>query len=968
MRDQPLVGRERERAVLALALARTRGGKGQLLLLGGEAGAGKTHLVEEALAQSGLLVLYGGATQWTSPAYAPIVAALRYALRQVPTWPDRCGPLARHLALLLPELGPAPADSDRATLFEALRLALVVVARDQPAALFLDDLHWADSTTLEFLPALAGWIEREPLLVVGTYRNDEIPRGHPLRRLRTDLRRAGRLNEIAVEPLTRGETATLAARLLGEVPSPALAATLYDRTQGVPFFIEELISALVTGARLRHSAAGLELAADAEVPIPESVRDAVLLRAEGISDTARQAIEIAAVVGLRFDVDMVATLSGGHEGLIESIERGLVVEVGPSVSAFRHALTREALYGDIPWLRRRAHHRKVAELLEARGGAPASVAEHWLAAREFERGRHALLAAAEAACQVHAYRDAARAARQALELWPENEDEANRLAVLDRLGQCAELCGDLPEAVQAWQEVAAAYRQAGELRQLAAVERRLATAYELQGAWERALAARQAAAAAFDSCAEPGEAAAERIAMADFLEHASRFGAALELATMAVAQSTQAGRLDLKAQALGLTGQLRADLGQIEEGLHDIRSGLSLALDHGFTGPAAEIYYRLATALDQASDYGAAQEAYVTAIAYCQQHSVSSVEHVCVACLAFILRQTGEWDRASNLCREVLDASTAPPPASAVAAGMLGSIRALRGETASARGMLLEAHARAQQFDIVPLELDSAWGLAIADEFAGDDGSACARHRLVRDRWELSEDRHYAIGPLRWAATFFARRGAETDARASTDALAKIATATGNPEALAALAHALGECALLDGDAPLAVHHFSKALDLLRRLEAPLARTQTLARTGAALTAAGERQAAVERLTDAYHTARKLGARPLATRAAQELTSLGERIERRLGRRAVKYLERGDLTRRELEILRLVSLGRTNREIARELFLSPRTVEMYVGNLLAKLGCSRRAEAINKAHEMRLIATGQVDAGSSPSR
>ncbi|HSH83513.1 MAG TPA: hypothetical protein VLA19_33690, partial [Herpetosiphonaceae bacterium] len=188
------------------------------------------------------------------------------------------------------------------------------------------------------------------------------------------------------------------------------------------------------------------------------MRDAVLLRAAGLPDPARQALEIAAVAGLRFDLDLVAALAGGETGLDVPIERGLIVEVAPGQAAFRHALTREALYGDIPWPRRRALHRQIAARLQIRGMPPGEIAEHWLAARDFEQGRCALLVAAEASCSMHAYRDAASAGRRALELWPEGEDEPGRLAVLDQLGQCAELCGELSEAARAWQEVAAAHR------------------------------------------------------------------------------------------------------------------------------------------------------------------------------------------------------------------------------------------------------------------------------------------------------------------------------------------------------------------------------------------------------------------------------------------------------------------------------------------------------------------------------
>lgn len=950
-----MIGREREQAELAHALACARNGSGRLLLLAGEAGVGKTRLAEETLAASDLLVLRAGARQDATPPYGPVVAVLRAFLEAVPDGFGDAGPLAGYLALLLPELGPPPERSDQATLHEAIHRAFAAVARRGPSAIFLDDLQWADGATLDLLPRIASGIAHEPLLVVAAYRSDEIPRGHPLRRLRTDLRRAGRFHETAIEPLGREETARLAAALLGQAPSPELAAILYDRTQGVPFFLEELASALAASGRLETAPGGLRLDAAGQAPIPDTLRDAVLLRVEGFPEQARRAVEIAAVAGLRFDLDLVAELADGDEGLIAPIERGLIVEVEPGVAAFRHALTREALYGAIPWPRRRALHRQIAARLE-QGRLPAGeVAEHWLAARDFDRGRHALLAAVDRSWRVHAYRDAADAAQRALVLWPEGEDEPERLALLDRLGQCDELSGNFTEAALVWQEAAAGYRQAGSWRQFAAVARRLAAVYELQGMAEPALAARQDAIAAFDASGLPQEAATERIAAADHLESAGRYQAGLDLVLAAAAEADRAGRVDLTARTLGLEGQLRANLGQIEVGLETIRSGLALALDQNLSEIAGEMYYRLAVTLDQASDYAAARDVYATAIAYCQAHGVSDVEQICVACLAVVLRQTGEWDRAVDLCRRVLAAAVAGHPAHAVAAGLLGSFLALRGERGRARGLLLDAHAQARGKGAAALEMDTAWSLAVVAELDGDDAAAAERCRFVRERWEQTEDRHYAIPPLRWAATYFAGQGAAAEVRACARALATIAE-SGNAEALAGLAHALGECALLEGDAAQAALHFNQALDRLQRLEMPFARAQTHLRAGVALAAAGDREAGIERLTDAYRTARKLGARPLAVRAAEAFAGLGEPVERRLGRRAAGYLERGGLSRRELEVLRLIGLGRTNREIGHELFLSPRTIEMYVGNILAKLNCSSRAEATHRAHELRLLA------------
>src|SRR5262249_44629050 len=155
------------------------------------------------------------------------------------------------------------------------------------------------------------------------------------------------------------------------------------------------------------------------IAIPDTVRDVVLLRVDALSELARRALEIAAVAGVSFDLDLIVELAGDEAGLEEALDHGLIAEAAPGQGAFRHALMREALYADIIWTRRRALHRQIAAALEARGALPGALADHWLAGQQPERARDALRAAADSACAVHAHRDAVQTLRRALDLWPE---------------------------------------------------------------------------------------------------------------------------------------------------------------------------------------------------------------------------------------------------------------------------------------------------------------------------------------------------------------------------------------------------------------------------------------------------------------------------------------------------------------------------------------------------------------------
>jgi DNA-binding NarL/FixJ family response regulator len=946
---QLLVGRADELAQLNEAAEQARQGHGSIVLLCGEAGVGKSSLAAEAAAGFDR-VLWGSASDGSTVSYGPMVDALRSQLRAEPHALAECGPLLPHLALLLPELGEAAAESDRATIFEAIRCALAHLAGRAPTVLVLDDLQWSDETTLELLAALAGPLQEMPVLAIAAYRSDGLSRDHRLRRLRNELRRDGRLEELALEPLDRIAVAELLGELLPEAPSPALARTIHDRTMGSPFFVEELVAALNARSALRPGRRGLELAERDEVPVPDSIREAVLIGISDLSSEAHEAAETAAVIGPQVDFNLAAEFAPAA-GLAELVEVGLLRERGSGTAFFRHALAQEALYAEVPWIRRRDLHRRLAESLEASDGRSLEIATHWRGAGDDARAREALLAAVQESEAVHAHRDAMRAAGDALELWPEDEAVGLRAETLQRYGRCAELVGELGEATKAWRELAAGCDRHGDRHGYAEAQRRLAAVYELGGEREQAFAARRLAAEAFAAAKRPADAALERLAMADQHRRGGHYAEAIELARLAASDARAAERVDLDARVLGLQGVVEAKGGDFEQGLESVRSGLALALEHDLTPVAAELYQRLSLVLYDSADYRQAEEALDTALDLCRTDGDAGTEVACVTCLVYVLRERGEWSRAAELGHELIGSDTAVW----VAEGLVGAIHAFEGKYGAARRMLSASRAVSSSVGHYNMYIDSTTSLAIVAAAEGLEDEAAGRCRELLARWEASEDHHYAVWGVRWAASWFAQQERREDVQLCAAALGQMASEGGHDDAVAALAQAVGELALLEGDAAGAVENLSRAVELHRNMSTPHERAQVELRAGVALAAAGEREEALERLCDSYRCAAKLGARPLAATAAKEVAGLGESVAQRLGSRAAAAADGVQLTRRELEVLRHVAVGRTNREIAQELFISQRTVDMHVRNLLGKLDCRSRVEASHRAGELGLL-------------
>lgn len=380
-----VVGREIELAQAAAALEVALAGRGQTVVLAGEAGGGKSAFVRELeirARERGFRVLIGATLESdTALPYSPFAAAVRSGFRGIER--ERLGRVlaqtAPDLAQLFPELGRA-ARADGAAQMEQHRLSVAfhglftAFAREAPILVVLEDLHWSDEASLDLLHYLARELRESRSVLVATYRSDEMHRRHPFLRTLASLQRERLVTEIALRRLTADEVATLIQETFATTTpvSGEFRDAVYARCEGNPFFTEELLKALVESGGIYRTATGWERKPVKELRIPTSIREAVHARIERLSPEAQATLSAASVIGLRFPFAVLGATAGGTPAdllahLRQFIELQLVVEEGgeDDLYAFRHALTREVVYDELLAPERKALHRAVAAALEA---------------------------------------------------------------------------------------------------------------------------------------------------------------------------------------------------------------------------------------------------------------------------------------------------------------------------------------------------------------------------------------------------------------------------------------------------------------------------------------------------------------------------------------------------------------------------------------------------------------------------
>jgi DNA-binding SARP family transcriptional activator/tetratricopeptide (TPR) repeat protein len=436
----PFVGREIERRALDTALSRLMRGHGGTVFIGGEAGIGKTRLTEafaERAETQGVVVFRGATAPRETMPYEGPAGILAQVVAQLP--PDALDPiwlaalaplvpaLARHEPPL-PELEPLEGERDRRRLFDAATRAIAAVAQRKPVALILEDLHWAGAASIALVASLVEDLADARVLILATYRDEEIERGHPLRETRRKLVALPHVQRMALGPLARAEIETLIAPFVAANERAALATRLAERTDGNPFFLTELV-------RDRR-----EAGAAADDALPDTVRETILARLARLSERARGVAEFGSIVGRAFDVDLVRETAGWSEhdilaALDELIDRRVVRDLGASSSyAFVHQLIPATIESAMDPALARRRHRRVALALEELAGeerdaASLELALHFARGGEAERAAAYYLQAARRATAVFAHDDAASAATQALTLGSDSELRRDALFV-----------------------------------------------------------------------------------------------------------------------------------------------------------------------------------------------------------------------------------------------------------------------------------------------------------------------------------------------------------------------------------------------------------------------------------------------------------------------------------------------------------------------------------------------------------
>lgn len=488
------VGRQAEREQIAAAFETAQSGGGSVILIGGGAGVGKTRLAVECareVAAKGAMVLFGRCYDTPEPhPYIPFVEMIEMALAQAQSreaFRQALGDNAPELAQLVPRLRrifpdiPAPLElppqQARRYLFDSLHEFMTRGARARPAFLIIDDLHWADESTLSLLVHLARRIAQVPAIIVGTFRDTGAELGAALAKSVEDLIREG-VRPLHLQGLPRPAVAAMIGALCGNEPPGELVESLYYETEGNPFFVEELLKHLIEEDRLFDASGHFRTnLRPGDFAVPQSVGLVVGRRLDRLTQATRDVLASAAAIGRRFEFQLLEAVADGDGAatlgaIDEALKAGLILSSSSrdNLLTFAHEIVRQTILSQVSPPRRQRLHLRVAQAIERNSAdsldeRAAEIADHLLRAGPDANPVelvHYLTLAGGHAMHASAYEDALHHFEAALEHQP-STDPAGRAELLSELGMTKRSLDRWEEALAHWRESLKFYTAAGDL-------------------------------------------------------------------------------------------------------------------------------------------------------------------------------------------------------------------------------------------------------------------------------------------------------------------------------------------------------------------------------------------------------------------------------------------------------------------------------------------------------------------------
>jgi DNA-binding CsgD family transcriptional regulator/tetratricopeptide (TPR) repeat protein len=983
------VGREHELGRLQRGLRSAAAGTPGVLLVAGEAGVGKTRLVQEFAGRAGdeAQVLLGSCVNVSGGGlpYGPIVDALRAPIRT----PDPAIPQALVGTLLGELTSKAPATAPpsvqepseltgeyaRARLFELVLRLLDRLGERAPVVMVLEDLHWADRSTLDLLVFLAGVVRQERLLLVATYRSDELPASHPVHAVMADLNRNRHVEHLQLPRFERQETAALLHGILGRPPLPETVERIFVQSEGNAFLAEELMAATGEQSDPHRSARlqGLLLARIA--PLPEDTQHVLRLAA-----TVRRPVthQLLATASQLTEEQLLAAIR-------EAVDQQVLLGEQDSY-AFRHVLLQEAVYDQLLPGERQRLHRAVARALgqdplaASHPGAAVELSHHWYAARDYPHALRASITAARTAADVYGFTEARHQYERALTMWPQ-VPQAHQCAgvafpeLLLEAAETAHWVGAPDRAVVLTRMALAEVGQRVEATRVAVLQARLADYLWEAGDGKAAVAAYEEGHRLIANDSPSADKARVLAAYAKALMEQGQYQASRVRCEEAVAVARSVGARAQEGHALVTLGCDLWLLGHLEAGIAALQQGRALAEEAGTFEDILRAYSDLSAGLGSvAGRLEDALEVSRQGLARLRELGLEQAlpGNVVRGDMAWALWLLGDWRQAEELASDVLTREL--PPRWAL------HMQLTLGRIYMARGQFDLAQAKGEIAVRIAGELtESAFVQQYLAELAtwqGDYGAA--RSAVARGLRDLagSEETSVAL----WLCNTGLRAEADAaqqahdrrdaaefaDIRAAGERLLVQAR-----QLLAAVGH---EGSLFDGGAeaigceaefsrlerPSDPQRWATAVAAWDGLPRPYNALYARWRQVEALLGAKAPKEAAGVLRRAHQAAINLEARALQ----REIEGLARRARIDLQRRPPKpRRERAygsppatalGLTPREQDVLEHLVEGRTNRQIARALFISEKTASVHVSNIMSKLGAANRSEAAAIAHRLRL--------------